>query len=168
MPSIEITCVVDNKAKLGEGPVWDVQDQVLWWTDIKGKCIHRFDPVTGTNTNYPLPVHVGCFALRETSGFLLAAEHGFYTWDPETGDLDHFLDVEADRTDNRMNDGGCDRQGRLLASSMSLSDPRQSTGASGHTQRICRGEIEPTDGRPPLRSNRMRCEHEARQSKRQC
>jgi sugar lactone lactonase YvrE len=126
---MEITCVVDNKAKLGEGPVWDEQDQVLWWTDIKGKCMHCFKPATGTNLEYQLPVRVGCFALRENGGFLLAAEHGFYTWEPETNILKHIFDVEADREDNRMNDGGCDRQGRLLASSMSLADPRQPTGA---------------------------------------
>ena len=129
MSSLEITCVVDAKAQLGEGPVWDEHDQVLWWTDIKGRCMHRFDPASKTDTSYPLPVRVGCFALREAGGFLLAAEHGFYSWQPETGELKQILDVEADRSDNRMNDGGCDRQGRLIASSMSLADPRQPTGA---------------------------------------
>ena len=39
------------------------------------------------------------------------------------------LDVEQYRLDNRMNDGGCDRQGRLLASSMNLATPRAPTGA---------------------------------------
>ena len=129
MSPLEIICVFDAKAKIGEGPVWDERDQVLWWTDINGRCLHCFDPSSGTDTSYPVPVRVGCFALREEGDFLLAAEHGFYTWSPENSEVRHIFDVEADRSDNRMNDGGCDRQGRMVVSSMSLAEPRQATGA---------------------------------------
>lgn len=32
---------------LGEGPVWDVGEQRLYWANIKGRQIHRFAPDTG-------------------------------------------------------------------------------------------------------------------------
>ena len=34
-------------ADLGEGPVWVERDRALWFTDIKSRKIHRFDPRTG-------------------------------------------------------------------------------------------------------------------------
>lgn len=125
---MKIECVVDAHAQVGEGPVWDGADGVLWWTDINGRLMHRFDPKGGNDTAYELPFRVGCFALREKGGFVLAAEHGFWFWKPGS-EPEHVLDVEADRADNRMNDGGCDRQGRLFGSSMNLAADKKPTGA---------------------------------------
>ncbi len=129
MTDIRITCVVDACAEVGEGPVWDPIEGVLWWTDIRGRRVHRFDPRTGRDDAHEMPIRVGCFALREGGGFVLAAEHGFWFWRSGGGAPEHVLDVEADRPHNRMNDGGCDRQGRLVASSMSTEAPRRPTGA---------------------------------------
>jgi sugar lactone lactonase YvrE len=136
-----VTCLVDAQDQVGEGVVWDGIDGVLWWTDIKGCRLHRLDAATGREETFQLGIRVGCFALRQGGGMILAAEHGFWAWDPATGRLDHLLDVEADRPDNRMNDGGCDRQGRLLASSMSLSSPRQPTGACWRLDADLRAEL---------------------------
>ena len=47
---MQIECVVDSRSALGEGAVWDVVDQALWWVDIYGHLVHRFDPVTGRNS----------------------------------------------------------------------------------------------------------------------
>lgn len=127
--AVSVTCLVDAEAQVGEGPVWDPAAQVLWWTDINGRNMHRFDPSTGEDRVYELGVRVGCFALRQAGGFMLAAEHGFWAWDSNAGRLEHLLDVEPGLTDNRMNDGGCDRQGRFFASSMNLATPRAPTGS---------------------------------------
>jgi sugar lactone lactonase YvrE len=126
---MKVTCLVDAKAQVGEGAVWDGVAQVLWWTDINGRAMHRYDPATGEDRAFDLGMRVGCFALRERGGFIVAAEHGFWMWDPEASRLEHLLDVEQDRPDNRMNDGACDRQGRFFASSMNLATPRKATGA---------------------------------------
>ena len=97
-------------------------------TSTAGRCT---DPTLrrARTARFDLGMRVGCFALRERGGFILAAEHGFWMWDPEASRLEHLLDVEQDRPDNRMNDGACDRQGRLFASSMNLATPRKATGA---------------------------------------
>lgn len=128
MVTMKIECVVDARAQVGEGPVWETAEQVLWWTDINGRTVHRFDPKTGKDTVHDMPFRVGCLALRERGGFILAAEHGFWFWQPGKAP-EHILDVEADRPKNRMNDGGCDRQGRLIASSMNLDGQKEATGA---------------------------------------
>lgn len=124
-----ITCVAQTRAAVGEGPIWDPRDEALWWTDIKGRTVHRFDPRTGQDRAFAMPIRVGSLALRRSGGFVLAAEHGFWAWSPEGGPPEHIIDVEADRADNRMNDGGCDRQGRFVAASMSLAPDRPATAA---------------------------------------
>ena len=40
---IDIECVVDSGSLLGEGTYWDTKEQVLWWIDIWGPTIHRYD-----------------------------------------------------------------------------------------------------------------------------
>ena len=44
--------VLDAHATLGEGPVWDADGGVLWWVDIEGRRIHRFDPATSADTSF--------------------------------------------------------------------------------------------------------------------
>src|SRR5437867_4290991 len=45
--SMAAHCVLDAGALLGEGPVWDVSRERLYWVDITRQEIHRFDPVSG-------------------------------------------------------------------------------------------------------------------------
>lgn len=125
---MSVRSVVDAHAEVGEGPVWDGVEGVLWWTDINGHLMHRYDPRSGVDETFAMPFRVGCFALREQAGFVLAAEHGFWFWQPGSDPV-HIIDVEADRPDNRMNDGGCDRAGNLVAASMHLPSPREARGA---------------------------------------
>jgi sugar lactone lactonase YvrE len=56
---VAIECVVDAKARLGEGPLWDPRAQVLWWLDIKGHHIHRFDPASGEDRTWNTPEDIG-------------------------------------------------------------------------------------------------------------
>ncbi len=127
---MNIECVVDARANVGEGPVWDNVAGVLWWTDIEGRRMHCFDPSSGVDREYPIAERVGSFALRDQGGFVLAIDSGFAFWSPERPDhLDHLHDPEPERTMNRFNDGACDRQGRFVASSMNLENPKQATAA---------------------------------------
>ena len=61
-------CVLDARAQTGESPVWVPEEQALYWTDIPGKTLNRFDPATGANRVWPMPEEVGSFALREGGG----------------------------------------------------------------------------------------------------
>lgn len=124
--SVEVICVLAAGAEVGEGPVWDPEDSVLWWTDIRARLLHRFDPARGRDEVFDIGLRVGCFALRQSGGLVLAAERGFWFWRPGTAP-EPIAEVE-DQPNNRMNDGGCDRQGRFIAASMNMDDPRVATG----------------------------------------
>src|SRR5450755_4504963 len=99
----EITCVVDAKAILGEGPCWDPRENVLWWVDIWGKLIHRFDPASGRDETWPSPEYLGCLAVRERGGLVVSMTDGFHFFDPGTGAFASIADPEAHLEDTRFN-----------------------------------------------------------------
>jgi len=115
---VDITCVVDAKAELGEGTLWDPLAQVLWWIDIWGRLIHRYDPATGQDDTWDAPEYLGCIGLRAKGGLVLTMVSGFYFFDPKTGLFDPITDPEADLPQTRFNDGKPDRQGRFWSGTM--------------------------------------------------
>lgn len=109
--------VLDCRNTLGEGPMWSVAEQALYWVDITGECVHRLDPATGAHEQYALGQPVGAILLRAAGGFVLALKNGLYAWRP--GSAPQLLvDPEPDRPQNRFNDAAVDRQGRIWAGTM--------------------------------------------------
>lgn len=115
---MDITCVVDAKAELGEGTIWDPKAGVLWWIDIWNKLIHRYNPATGKDDTWESPEFLGCIGLREKGGLVVTMVSGFYFFDPKTGSFEAIVDPEAHLPDTRFNDGKPDRQGRFWSGSM--------------------------------------------------
>ena len=110
---IDIQCVVQAKAGLGEGTCWDEKAQCLWWLDIFGKAIHRFEPATGRTQTFATPVRPGCLGIRARGGLVVAMGNGFHFFDPPNAEFRRVATIEPDVADVRMNDGKCDRQGRF-------------------------------------------------------
>jgi len=116
----EVTCVVASKAEIGEGPVWSVAAQRLYWADIVGRQLNIFDPAAGANQVFHLPEPVTSIAprAREGAGLLLTLRSSFAFFDPKTGKLDKLAEPEPDKPGNRFNDGKTDHQGRMWAGTM--------------------------------------------------
>ena len=110
--------LVGAKALVGEGPIWDVREQKLIWVDIAGKKLHFFDPASGNDHVIELEQMPGTVVLRKSGGLMLAVENGFAAFDPATAKLDIWSDPEADKPQNRFNDGKCDPAGRFWAGTM--------------------------------------------------
>jgi L-arabinonolactonase len=102
----------------GECPVWSAEEKRLYWIDIDGPSVNRFDPATGKNETCPLTEQIGSFALRERGGLLIATRSGFHFLDFGTGARRSICDPESHLPDNRMNDGRCDPHGRFWCGSM--------------------------------------------------
>ncbi len=121
-------CVLDVRASLGECPVWSVDEQALYWVDINAPSLNRFDPATGHNTVMPMPVSIGCFALRARGGFIVALRDGIWLARAD-GTLERRIAAAPyNPATHRFNDGRCDRQGRFLAGAMN--EPRDASSAA--------------------------------------
>lgn len=121
-------CILDAKATLGEGAIWDARRQVLYWVDIEAGRLHRFDPAAGDNRTYELGQRVGAVVPRARGGVMLAMERGFASMDLTTGAITFWADPEAHLPKNRFNDGKCDPRGRFWAGT--ISQDRQPGAAS--------------------------------------
>ena len=115
---VEIRQLGTTVSILGEGPVWSPEEQALWWVDIRGCAVHRFDWATEQTDSWQLPEPVGSLALRAQGGLLVALRGGLSFFDPFSGRLEQVAAPHAGRADLRFNDGKCDRQGRFWVGSM--------------------------------------------------
>lgn len=121
----EVSCIVDCKNVLGEGPVWDPKAGALYWVDIKGRKVLRHTPKSGKTEEWPMPEEACSLAVREKGGLVVALYGGFRLFDPSTGRIEKIRDVAPDNPRIRMNDGKPDRKGRFWAGSIDdeLTDP---------------------------------------------
>ena len=129
------TLVLPARAQLGECPLWSVAEARLYWEDIDGRAVHRFDPETGVNVSRALPGRPGSMALTPTPGRLLVAmEGGLGFLEFDDGTWTDWIQLEpADRA-NRMNDGRTDPAGRFWVGTMF--DPAGAERSSGSLYRV--------------------------------
>ncbi|MBO9356710.1 SMP-30/gluconolactonase/LRE family protein [Bordetella petrii] len=119
---MRIEIVVDVKTTLGEGPLWDVDEQRLYWIDSADGRVFRCTADGREVRAWDLPQKIGSMALRKQGGAVLSLARGFHFLDFGTGELELIVDPEPDKPANRLNDGKVDRQGRFLAGSMDTNE----------------------------------------------
>jgi sugar lactone lactonase YvrE len=110
--------VHEHDSILGESPLWEEREQVLYWVDIDRGQIHRFDPAGRENTTHTLDTKVTSIGRRASGGLIAALRKNLAYVDPATGRVQLLDAVEADQPENRFNDGKCDRRGRFWAGTM--------------------------------------------------
>ena len=103
---------------LGEGPLWDEQNQRLLWIDIRGKQLHWLDPARGVTGSVDTPEMVGSIFLTEDGSLLAAVPTGVRSVDgwSQVADFSPF----DPRT--RANDGKADPSGRIVVGTMGLEE----------------------------------------------
>ena len=115
--AITIERIGDIKNKLGEGPVWDVGEKALYWTDANAPAIYRLDPKTNDIKTWKMPKPIGSFAIREKGGAVLALSDGFYLFDFKSGEAKQIGDPIA-KPGTQFNDGKTDARGRFIAGTL--------------------------------------------------
>ena len=115
---VSLACKVG--AELGEGPVWIERDAALWFVDIKGPRVHRFEPGSAQRQSWEAPAQCGFVVpVRHSPLQLLAGlKTGLHEFDPATGRFTPFATVEPHLPDNRLNDGAVSPDGTLWFGSM--------------------------------------------------
>lgn len=111
-------CVLDARARLGECPVWSIDEQALYWVDINAPSLNRFDPQSGANLAWPMPSAIGSFAMRAQGGFVAALRDGIWLVDRAGRLGDRMAEAPYDPSHHRFNDGRADRAGRFWVGTM--------------------------------------------------
>lgn len=105
------------KCFVGEGPVWDVAEQALYFIDIVGKAVHRFDPATEQSRSWDVGQIIGSMALREQGGAIVALKDGIFTLDLDSGETELLAPARHLHPRAQLNDGKIDRRGRFIVGS---------------------------------------------------
>ena len=94
-----------------------MEEQALYWVDITGRAVERFEPTTGRHDRWPVPGFPEAFALRRKGGAILAIDNRVCLYD-FSGGLETLCVPEPERPGNRLNEGACDPQGRFWIGTM--------------------------------------------------
>lgn len=110
-------------ALLGEGPIWDAQQERLLWIDILGRTVNVADGQGDTVHTQTLSRTPGTVMPAPDGAFLLATDHGLelHESDGRVVELDRSLAADDDL---RFNDGKVDPFGRAVVGTLSLSGRR--------------------------------------------
>ena len=133
------------RCKVGEGPVWDVKDQALYFVDLLERSVWRHEPAQEQFKRWLVSSFVGSMALRAGGGALVALQDGLYTLDFSNGTVAPFASLPC-HPETQCNDGKVDPRGRFLVGTTprSISDMRPigglySVDASGHARQLDEG-----------------------------
>jgi sugar lactone lactonase YvrE len=150
---IETRLLVDANNHLGEGPLWDVREERLYWIDSTAAEIYRCRADGSEVERFFVPHHIGSMALREQGGAVVALANGLNFYDFEKQTVQLIADPESDDPETRFNDGKVDRKGRFIAGTMAYdfdryeADRGQRSTRSGALYRLdTNGKVTRLDG----------------------
>lgn len=116
---IRADVLVEPVVHHGEGPTWDDAEQALYWVDMLAGDVLRLDQ--GTVTRH----HVGTVAAvvrpRAEGGHVVATERSVLVVDEQWSPVRQFPDLFDDPR-VRLNEGGCDPQGRFYCGGMAYDE----------------------------------------------
>ena len=109
----ELSVVADYKDRCGEGPIWDVDHNRLYWTDCLGLRFYSYDWSSKKHEIVKEGFEIKGYALNRNGGFVVSNTSGIWLWDG-SGRLKLICD-QADGFKCQANDCIADPAGRLLA-----------------------------------------------------
>mgnify|MGYP000261967164 CR=1 FL=1 len=110
--------LLDMQSRLGEGPVWDWQKQLLFWVDIEGKKLHQYNSSVRKHTEWSFDEMIGAAAPMKNGHFLLALESGLASFELDAKKLTKLHVLENSNTAIRFNDGKVGPDGNFWVGTM--------------------------------------------------
>ncbi|MGH9327432.1 MAG: SMP-30/gluconolactonase/LRE family protein [Terriglobia bacterium] len=107
--------IADYGDLCGEGPIWDTQQNSLYWTDCVGLKFYRYDWGSKDSAAIKDDLQISGCALNAGGGFVITNDSGIWLWDG-SGELRLIAD-HVEGAECRMNDCIADPSGRLIAGS---------------------------------------------------
>jgi sugar lactone lactonase YvrE len=129
MREFEIEIMIDFPLALGESPVWDDGEGVLWFVDITERLVLRLDPASRHVERFEMPAPVASLGLAAGGKLVLALRSGVHLFDPASGKLEFLVHPEPEPHSNRLNDGKVGPDGNFWIGSMDDRPKRDAVGA---------------------------------------
>jgi sugar lactone lactonase YvrE len=127
-PAEHLEIAVASAAVLGESPIWHPREQVLYYCDIAGRRLQRYDPRHAELRHWEFDTELASLAPRLDGTLLLAMRDGLWVFDPVSGTRSMVAKAPYDPTRERFNDGKADPQGRFWVGT--IFEPREPALAS--------------------------------------
>ena len=118
--------VLPAKARLGEGPMWHTRERRLYWVDIDGHTLHRFDPVSRADEMMRFDETVSAVFEGPEARVLVALQVSLVWVDFDARSISPHVAGRIDGPPNRLNDGKRDAAGRVWIGSMHVHGRRRS------------------------------------------
>lgn len=112
--------LIDAKALLGEGAIWNYKTNELYWIDIEKGILYIYDPVSRQTMQYPFNKKIGTVVPTNDGNALVALQDGIYELNITTGKVEFLDNPLENKSDIRFNDGKCDPAGRFWVGTMAL------------------------------------------------
>ena len=97
--------LTDKHYDLGESPVWDGEQNTLYWCDVHAGQIHAFMPATSKHTAWGFDECVGSFGLTRRGRLIVALRRSLVLFDPESLETTLVSDLGLEVPHLRLNDG---------------------------------------------------------------
>ncbi len=119
MQITDVECLVDCKNEIGEGPVWNVEEQALYWVDCPGRVLQRWTPAARAMETFALTKMPGSYAFRRNAGGIVMAFRNALGFVDFAAGREQYVDAPVvEFAKERFNDGKCDRAGRFWTGTM--------------------------------------------------
>ena len=114
---MEIRIISTVISDVGEGPLYNSDNNSVTWVDITGKKWHQCDFNSGVTTSHSAPKMIGAIVERSSGGYFGAVEEGFAEINPTNG---YKVVIDFLPEEERMNDAKADSLGRWWAGSNAI------------------------------------------------
>jgi sugar lactone lactonase YvrE len=111
-------------ARLGESPLWDPVRGRLFHVDIEGRRIHDLAADGSTPRVHSMPDRPTALGLTASGRLIVSLAHRIVFFDPDTGTLTPFVEVDTGAATTRLNDGKVGPDGAFWVGSIDERQPR--------------------------------------------
>ncbi len=122
MENIDLKVAADYGCETGENPLGNPIDGFIYWTDIPGGKLYRFDPKTGNHEQIYAGDPVGGFTIQEDGSLLLFMAKGKIALRRRNGEIKILQPFLPGEEESRFNDVIADPKGRAFCGTMPTPD----------------------------------------------
>lgn len=117
----QIELVHESFCRIGEGVIWSVEDQALYWTDILGDILYK--KKQNTITHWKLKKSLTSLGFTQTNALVGTFYDGFYLLNLANDEHTKISAPDIDYSTIRFNDGAVDTHGHYWSGTMHTDDP---------------------------------------------